>query len=221
MSERDLDLLESLWTLPPADPYRARGGDVMPHTGRPSALPGSVPVVTGLQRQGDLLVVPVVLLPGDIRAMIERLPAVAHVALTDVPVPVLASEHTHQLTGRHASWAPLPAGLWHPAQVVVGVLTIGAVAAGRVGAVPPAGDPLGQLEDGVPLERAGRLEDGGRLEPVAVLSHTGHHGALAIGPGRYLLRRQRAATPRPRPAATTHPATQPARRPTTWHPHQD
>jgi hypothetical protein len=162
----DLHLLEALWLLPAAELVTPRAGE----DAGPGGSWSRVPVLTGLQRQGDLIVLPVGVLPVAVRDRVAYLPTRPPVWLAGDPVVVLAGEHVHQLTGTGgATWAPTvtPAG---SGRLILGVLTV----------PTDAGSPF--------------LEDG---DPAAFLEHTGHHASLGIGPGRYLLRRQRAVTPRP------------------------
>ncbi len=158
----DLDLIETLWATPtPTEAVDAEARH-------------EAPALTGLQRQGDLLLIPVDLLPAGHPARRRALQLLAAVHLDDHPLTLLESEHAHQLTGRAgATWAP------------------------AVGTSDQTGASLGVLE----------LPDGA----TAWLEHTGHHAPLAVGPGRYVVRRQLAHTPTPvRPASDPRPAPEPA-----------
>lgn len=107
----------------------------------------------GMQRQGDLLVIP--------RHEAGTPPVVGgYQPISGDPVTILATEHAHQLTGTGSvHWAP-------------------------------ANDDSADL--GMLIVSTGS---------TAVMSHTDNHGALLIGPGNYVIRRQRVylASLRPRP----------------------
>ena len=159
----DLDLLEALWATPtPTDTAAAETRH-------------EAPPLTGLQRQGDLLLIPFDALDADAHAHLNTVPLLVPVCLDpDHPLTVLDGDHAHQVRGRGAtSWAP---AVGTPTQTrgALGVLV-----------VPPCGN--------------------------AWLEHTGHHAPLAVGPGRYLLRRQRAFVPSPvAPAPTRDRGRRPA-----------
>ena len=138
----DLELLEALWATPtPVDTIQTEAR----HEG---------PTLTGLQRQGDLLLVPASVPQVAVLRLLAGVPLDAH------PLTVLGGDHAHQVTGSgRATWAPASGST---SSAALGVLDV------------PEGS-------------------------VAWLAHTGHHAPLAIGPGRYVLRRQRAYVPTPNP----------------------
>ena len=138
----------------------------------PKQVEDSRPTKNGMQRQGDLLVIPSMVL----RVKPETGPITP---LTGQVTALKGGSNEHVLTATGTvTWAAVPAG-----GADLGVLT---VAPGS----------------------------------VATLAHTGHHGSLRIGPGEYVLRRQKAHTA---PAAVVAPASPPFEAPTvgqTWQPRE-
>ncbi len=162
----DLDLLEALWATPTAT-------DAVGAEARHEAS-----AITGLQRQGDLLLIPLDQLPATSAVRRGALRLLVAVRLDGHPITVLEGEHAHRATGGGGStWAPA-VGTPSQTDASLGVLT-----------VPDCG--------------------------TAWLEHTGHHAPLAVGPGRYVVRRQLAYVPTPvAPFPVPPTSTAPTHRPT-------
>jgi len=169
-----LALLELLWGLPPVpEPAATPDHDRARRVQRSSA---PVPVLAGMQRQGDLLIVPAALIPPAGRSVLRQLGHTSPFLVGPYPVTVLGADpypgqapetrsvapsptaggHTHRLTGTGVV-------RWRPAAGIGGPALLGSLA----------------------------VRPGAR----AWATHTGHHRALGIDVGIYALLRQQTTTP--------------------------